>query len=421
MKIGMFFLALVLIFKVQGQDEKRFDAIRVNPFDLPMVFDLRLTNQLSDIRTQGTGGCWSSSTMITIEAWMRKMGYGNYNLSDRNLQLKHGFDDSRNTYGNHYMATAYFSRGSGPAERSRENDSTIFTSPQIPYILSGARYLPGAPNLIKQTIFDFGPVYSMLYFKRKEVDSVSHILNSPENPLEHINHAVALVGWNDTMSTRLGEGVWIAQNSLGEKFGDSGFFYIPYQDENILKHNAIWPEWDTYSEDFTTLYYDTLGSFNTYGFNDSICYALVKLEVPEDCQLLRVASHINTPGTYVNFEVYTDFNIENKLLSGKISQTEEYLCVFPGYYTLDLEEKISLRKGNNIYIMARYNAPLYPDPVPVEQTIEDYAYPHLTTGKCWVNPNLHKWPDAWYECGNNSEYPALKFDLCIRAIVRSSK
>lgn len=413
----LFFLWITTSF---AQEEKKFDAIRVNPFDLPVRFDLRETNCLSPVRTQGTGGCWSSSTMVTIEPWIRRAGLGDYSLSDRNLQLMHGFDNSRNTYGNHYMATAYFSRGGGPVIRSSQFDSIAFRTPQTPFILSDARYLPGDPALIKQTIFDFGPVYSMLYFKRKSVDTTSYLLQPIDNPLEHINHAVALVGWDDTLKAGKEVGAWIAQNSLGEKFGDSGFFYISYENESILKHNAVWPEWDPFDESYTVHYYDTLGSFNTSGFNDSICYGLVKFTAQEDCLLLRLATHIITPGTWVNFTVFSDFSMETGP-SDSLGYTGKQQCVFPGYYTLETETEISLKEGQDYYVMAKYNAPYYTEPLPVEDVIEDYAYPHITTGTCWVNPNIKIWPDAWYACGEKSQYEALRFDLCIRAITKSEK
>jgi hypothetical protein len=59
--------------------------------------------------------------------------------------------------------------------------------------------------------------------------------------------------------------------------------------------------------------------------------------------------------------------------------------------------------------------------MPVEQAIEDYSYPELTSGSCWINPNLKKWPDAWYSCGKDSPYPALDFNLNIRAVTKSEK
>lgn len=405
----------------QPGGELNFDRIKVNPNEMPIAFDLRATNLLSKVRTQPTGGCWSSSVMATVEPWMRRAGYGDPSFSDRNLQLTHGFDNSRNTYGNHYMATAYFSRGSGPVEQDAGMDSVALYRPRIPYILGNARYLPGDPLLIKETVMDFGPVYSMLYFKRREVDTINHVLHQPDNPLQLINHAVTLVGWNDTLPTPEGRGVWIAQNSLGKKFGEDGFFYIPYENTDILKHNAVWTSWVPFAGDHKICYHDTLGSFNSYGFNDSLCYGLVKFATERESTIVGLASYINNPGTSLHFEVYSDFNEETRSLSGKIGETATYRCVFPGYYTLDLPATVSLAAGETFYILAKYVAPGTTEPLPVEDPIKDYSNPHITSGTCWVNPDAEKWPDAWYPCGTGSPYPALYFDLCVRVILSTEK
>jgi C1A family cysteine protease len=422
-----FFISFMFLFLFSGllsaQEENGpdFDRIRVDPVGLPVSFDLRGSGMLSEIKVQPTGGCWSSSATATIEPWWRKTGLGDYQLSDRNLQLTHGFDDSRNTYGNHFMATAYFSRGSGPVDKNAGLDSIALLRPQVPFILTDARYVPGDASLIKQTIMDYGPVYTMLYFKRRTVDTLDFVMGAIENPRQAINHAVVLVGWDDALSTPLGEGAWIAQNSLGKKFGEEGFFYVPYQNRDILKHNAVWNGWMPFGDRHRILYYDTLGSFESYGFNDSICYGLTKFTVGSDCRLVRLASHINNPGTDLSFEVYSGFDTTNRKLTGKIGKTTMKRCVFPGYYTLDLTDTLPLKSGNEFYVMARYITPNNTQPLPVEHAIEDYSDPHLTEGKNWVNPNIERWPETWYACGRNTPYPALEFDLCIRAIVEIEK
>lgn len=48
-----------------------------------------------------------------------------------------------------------------------------------------------------------------------------------------INHAVTIIGWDDTFSYAGTSGAWIAVNSWGNSWGDDGIFYIPYEDKTV--------------------------------------------------------------------------------------------------------------------------------------------------------------------------------------------
>jgi len=65
--------------------------------------------------------------------------------------------------------------------------------------------------------------------------------------------------------------------------------------------------------------------------------------------------------------------------------------------------------------MMQYITPNDTLPLPVEKYIKGYSDPHVTDGKCWVNPNFDKWPNTWYKCGPTSKWKVLNFDLCIKA------
>lgn len=384
--------------------------------EFPIYFSLKDSSILSPVRSQPTGGCWASSAMITIESAWRKENAGDFVLSDKNLQLFHGFSENRNTFGNHYMATAYFSRWSGPVIRSPESDTTKAFVTDLPYRLTEARYLSSDPKIIKKTILEFGPVYSMMYFSTKTgLDTIRNIYYSKE---AKINHAVVLCGWNDTLKTLSGEGVWIAQNSLGVKFADGGFFYIPYQDKNFLQYNSIWPQWEANNTDAKLYFYDTLGSFSSYGFDDSVCYGLVKYTAEFDGKLTKAASFVDEPNTTIKFTVFEKFNEKTSELTGNVGSTTEYFCSDAGYYTIEFFNEIPLKQGQDFFIMASYSTPAGDTiPLPYEAYIKDYSNPHIQTGKCWINPDFKKWPTTWYPCGTDSPFPVLNFDLCIRAYV----
>ncbi len=412
-----FFLFFVFPLFAQQNDRVSYggeinDILLQNKDELPLVFDLRKTSRLSPVKTQPDGGCWASATMSSVESLFKTFDYGDFKLSDINLKLFNGFDSARSTNGNHFMATAYFTRGAGPLLSSPQTDSVFALAPETAAYITDARFLPDDSEIIKNVIINFGAVYSMIYFNKNNFDTLSCILYSQKHK---INHVVDLVGWNDTMQTKNGSGVWISQNSLGNKFGDSGFFYIPYTDYNVLKFNAIWNKWIPYDSNARIYYYDTLGTYFSYGYNDSLIYGLVKYIALSDCEITKIGTSVNCNNTKIYTEIYGKFNRHTGALTDKKAVIGERICNYPGYYTFDLENPIELKKGEEFYILMRYISPGESMPMPVEEVVKGYSNPVLTSGKCFINHDIEKWPDAWFETGKDAEYDFLKFNLCIKA------
>jgi len=408
---AIIFVLLLLSCFSQNDPLLDFDELVVDTINLPLTFDLRKSNILSPVKTQPNGGCWASASNATLESWLRVFGNCDYNFSDINLQLFNGFTDKRRTYGNHLMSTAYYTRQSGPIIKNKDTDSINFVKASVPKLVTDARFLPNDPDLIKQTILNFGPVYTMMYFKREETDSISSVYYTEK---KSINHVVSIVGWNDTTTTKKGRGVWIAQNSLGLKYGDGGFFYIPFQDKNILKNNGVWTKWLPGEHHFELYYLDTLGSYNGYGFNNTLCYGMVEYTAQNDGVLHKVATWIGEDSTSIKIEVYKSFNKDSMALSNLLISEKPEICRFAGYYTYDLSMPLHLLKGERFYIVIKYSHPTNKKPMPVEQYVKDYADPHITSGRCWINPDFKKWPNTWYEVGTESDYDFLSFDLNIR-------
>ena len=309
------------------------------------------------------------------------------------------------------MSTAYFIRGGGPYISTPELDTTKQAkNPNL--LISSARFLPDEPELIKRAIYYFGGVSTMLRFRPETLDSLTFIHYASSNK---INHVANLIGWDDDMETDVGTGVWIAQNSLGVKSGEKGFFYIPYQDQSVLQYNAVWPDWDQYRENLRLIFYDTLGKTSSYGFEDTVCFGLMKFIAPENGLLERIGTWTTTEYTEIDAEVYKSFDTTLKQLEEKIGEMNTQSCRFEGHYNFLLNKPVRLKKGDAFYIKVRYSVPSDTSRVPTEQFVSDYAYPHIETSKCWINPDDNKWPNSWYLCGKTSDYPVLNFDICIKA------
>ena len=102
--------------------------------------------------------------MSSVESVWKKMGLGDYDLSENNLKNCHGFDLDPCEWGHHFMSTAYFVRGSGPILESDDNYDPINgpcaegLTPEayIPY----SRYLPEDHDAFKEAIMNTGAVYN---------------------------------------------------------------------------------------------------------------------------------------------------------------------------------------------------------------------------------------------------------------------
>ncbi|MBN1340338.1 MAG: hypothetical protein JXA03_13495 [Bacteroidales bacterium] len=390
----------------------RFDTLIKKDVALPAVFDLRGTGRLGRVKKQPARGCWSAASISSLESTVLSSGYGDFVLSEKNLYSFHGFDSTRTGNGNHYMATAYFTRGSGPVIRGGIWDTLYNARPEIPFLVTEAMYLPSDPEVIKQSVMHCGAVYSMMNYTVSFFDDSTYMYCLPMS--KKINHVVNITGWNDTLTAPGGRGAWIVQNSRGEEYADSGFFYICYRDVNILEYNALWTEWMDFDRKMEILCYDTCGSFESYGFRDSVACGLVRFSSETDMDLTMLGFYVNHPNTSVIAKVYTRFDTATRTLEGEVYSSERHTFRYPGYYNIKLNGKLRMKGRKDFFVEMRFVSPGQEKPVPVEVFIRDYCDPHITASTCWVNPDSEKWPEAWYECGRNSPWPYLNFDICIR-------
>ncbi|MFP4109038.1 MAG: autotransporter domain-containing protein [Desulfonatronovibrio sp.] len=112
---------------------------------------------------------------------------------------------------------------------------------------SGWHRLPANDiETIKRAIMKFGAVDAAVLvgdeFDGYEQGIYLDEIRSADTPLEFyssVNHAIALVGWDDE------EGVWILRNSWGENWGEDGYMRIEYQSarvalEAVYLHYGPW-------------------------------------------------------------------------------------------------------------------------------------------------------------------------------------
>jgi C1A family cysteine protease len=92
------------------------------------------------------------------------------------------------------------------------------------YVLRSWYYTGDDIASIKEGIYNYGPVCTSVYADTAMQAYTGGVFNACKNNKD-INHAVVLVGWDDSQGTN---GVWIMRNSWGPEWGEEGYMRIEY-------------------------------------------------------------------------------------------------------------------------------------------------------------------------------------------------
>ncbi len=248
-------------------------------------YDLRTLNKVTPIKDQNpSGSCWAFATYGSMESYL--LPGETWDFSENNLKNNAGFDIGPNDGGNYEMAMAYLTRWSGPVNESDDpfNSSPSATSPtnlNVQKHVQNAYVIPDRSsysdnNNIKWALTNYGAVFTSMYWDVSYYNSADYAYyNSVNESKIGNNHAVTIVGWDDNykannfLPAAPGNGAFIVKNSWGSSWGDSGYFYVSYYDENFGLDNVA------FTADPTTNYnhiyqYDPLGwvgSFSCDGSN----------------------------------------------------------------------------------------------------------------------------------------------------------
>lgn len=385
----------------------------INP-DFDPAYDLRTagsggTSLLTSVKNQGScGSCWTFATCASIESRWFITGNGTFDLSENNLKECHNFDYASCSGGNIDMSTAYLSRRSGPISETDDPYSTAdgtCTSGFTPVAyVTDARFVPNDMATLKQAVIDYGALATNMYYSDTYYNSSDKTYYY--SGTSGTNHGVTLVGWDDNKVTAGGTGAWIIKNSWGAFWGESGYFYISYNDTKVNSSVGFFPvrtDYDTQSEIY---YYDDFGDIGSFGYGSNTAYGLIKYTATANQMLKMIGTYAEAANSAISLEVYDNFN--GTTLSGLLGSISSQTCTFPGYYTFDLPTPVNITGGNDFYIKVYYNTPGYTYPIPVEYAVAGYSTAAVVeTGKCWISSS----GVSWTALGMGTSYER---DLCIK-------
>ncbi|MDU1828086.1 lectin like domain-containing protein [Anaerococcus sp.] len=392
--------------------------------NLPEKYDLRDHNRVSPVKNQGkNGSCWAFATYGSMESVLSK--YGKFDFSEKHLRNTHGFDWGPNDGGNRDIAAAYMARWSGPVdEKDDMYDPVISVSPtDVDRVLDIDKvlYLPDVYNFvdttdIKQTIMKYGGVYTTINSSKYYENAKNNSYFNPGGGSD--DHAVTIVGWDDTFPKELfsikpkANGAWICKNSWGSSYMDNGYYYVSYEDVYAGKSNACFipkkkdPNGHIYQ-------YDPLGATRSVGYNKQgyMCNIF-----KSDCKETLHEIGIFNVSMYTDYKLYVVRNIErtSQLDSEKVEVASGTLQ-YPGYYTIDISQ-MELEEGEQFAVMAYLDSSKanYKYPLAVEARINNFSSKaDSEPGQSFVSSDGKKWTDL------SSELKGA--NVCLKAITTTGE
>ncbi|MBM4376560.1 MAG: hypothetical protein FJ095_15870 [Deltaproteobacteria bacterium] len=197
---------------------------------LPEKWDWRTQGAgIPPIRQQGScGSCWAFGTIAALE--------GSIAVSDNtlvNLSEQHVLDCSgKGTCGGGYWAYSLLKNKGAVLEQTypyKGYDQSCNVQSDYPYTIESFHAVKeGDIEGVKAAILKYGMVGVTMSVCGSIPGYNGGIYDSKECNNYYTNHIVALVGWDDTIPHKYGNGVWIMRNSWGTGWGDDGYGYFAY-------------------------------------------------------------------------------------------------------------------------------------------------------------------------------------------------
>ncbi len=400
--------------------------ISVGKESFPVSYDLRTLNRVTPVRDQGSAGtCWAFASYASLESFL-KPGE-NWDLSENNMKnllssaYSEGFDRGPNDGGNRFQAAAYLTRWTGPVDES--DDPYIASSISSPEGLPLKKHVQNVLFIPKRTGFldnevikwavqNYGAIYTSMYYNNTFYSPLnySYYYNGTLVP----NHAVAIVGWDDSFDRNKftevppGDGAFIMKNSWGSDWGENGYFYVSYYDSKVGNENSVFTAENT--DNYESIYqYDPLGWTNSLGYSNVTAWCANVFTARSDEVLKAVGFY--TTDSNCNYEIY----IYTDPVSGPVNQAGPVLSksgrsLTAGYNTIPLDSDIRLTTGQKFSVVLKLTNSAYKYPIAMERPITDWSSKaKANSGESFISGSGQTWKDI---VGSGS-YPNT--NVCIKA------
>lgn len=415
---------------------------------LPTAYDSRNSGYITSVKDQNPwGACWAFAFQGTLEASLIKDGWSaGLDLSEQHLgyftyyrtadlfgntagdqvqiYLRQNVDKGYLDFGgNAQWAVMAMSSWTGAADESvsvypRNTASIRPLNNAVAYQdkvhLQNAKWVGTRDRTtMKQWILNYGASYISMVYESPFFNRNTAAYNY--QGYGNMNHAVTLVGWNDTYSKDnfpegckpINNGAWLAKNSYGSSWGDRGYFWISYEDNYLNRSDSYAFVMEGEAADNYDHIYQYDGTiYDGYvriqnGYSAGNIYKTASANA--NGEILEAVSFMSeTPNLSYKIQIYRNVRDQTNPTIGVPVFTSEQTgnVSYSGYYTIPLNEKVHLDKGERFSVVITFtnrsgtNVLLH-----IDKSDTSYSDMHITNhteaGQSFVgNKNGNVWYDG---------------------------
>lgn len=263
----------------------------------------------------------------------------------------------------------------------------------------------------KQLLMEYNSVSAMIYMLDNYYYPDTASYSCPQSGL--VNHAVTIVGWDDTYSKEnfpsasgvKNDGAWIVKNSYGKNWGKNGYFYLSYEDKsitNLVSNTAVTTP--AYPNNY---FYDgaAAGTVTFPGKTINNGYYVSNIFKAtagngKDEELGEIVTAVPQDNTDFQIQVYTDLKNTSDPTSGTPAYAEpvDYTQPLAGIHTIHLNTPVKIPQGTFYSVVIRI--PDGSNKFYVEKTTTSTSWFTATAG---IDPDQSFFSTSgkkWYDAGN---------------------
>lgn len=389
-----------------SENEKGKKNTRVEKkISLPAAYDMRKKKRAPKVYNQGNyGTCWAFASLSAVESTLlpkEKMQF-----SREHMVLANSFKSTMNSGGDFMMALAYLTAWQGPVLASQDAYGDMVT----PKNLKAQKHVQEAQIIgkrkfrqIKEMVYRYGGVQSSLYTSLTESNRKSAYYNSKKAAYcyrgkKTANHEIVIIGWDDNYPKEnftkkvKGNGAFLCRSSWGKGFGENGDFYVSYYDSNIGIHNLVYTKVES-KNNYDKIYQsDLCGCVAQLGYKGQDDAYFSNVYKTKENEKVRAVGFY-APAKNAEYEVYVFEDYKNKnSLSGYKRIRARGTFSNAGYYTVDLDEPVIVKKGHKFAVVVYLKTPGYSKPISVEcKNDKQTANVDISDGEGYYSLNGSHW------------------------------